>query len=84
MTDAPPPYPGIYPGGQSNGYGPAPGYGAPGGYGAPQGAAGGYPPGAPPYPPGAGAGGFTNPAGITSLLHFTDCFLITIKMCTIN
>ncbi|XP_066250394.1 WW domain-binding protein 2 isoform X1 [Euwallacea similis] len=66
MSDAPPPYPGIYPGGQPNGYGPsapgygapgqgAPGYGAPGGYGPPQGAAGGYP------PPGA-AGGFTNSA----------------------
>lgn len=63
MTDAPPPYPGIYPGGQPNGYGPAPGgYGAPQGYGPPQGAAGGYPPGAPPYPPGAAAGGFTNSA----------------------
>lgn len=77
MTDAPPPYPGIYPSGQPNGYGPPqggygppqgayggpPGYGAPGNYGPPQGAAGSYPPGGPSsgYPP-QGAGGFSNSA----------------------
>ncbi|XP_030745326.1 WW domain-binding protein 2 [Sitophilus oryzae] len=62
MTDAPPPYPGIYPGGQPNGYGPpqggygpAPGY-APGGNFPPQGLAG-FVPGGP-----SGSTGFTNPA----------------------
>lgn len=42
MTDAPPPYPGIVPGYQPNGYGPPPG--APPAYPQPQGAAGQYPP----------------------------------------
>lgn len=41
MTDAPPPYPGIIPGYQPNGYGPPPGQGAPPAY--PQGATGQYP-----------------------------------------
>lgn len=42
MTDAPPPYPGIVPGYQPNGYGPPPG--APPAYPQPQGAAGQYHP----------------------------------------
>lgn len=53
MTDAPPPYPGIIPGYQSNGYGPVPGQvGAPPAYPQPQGAAGQYPQ----YPPRSAAG----------------------------
>ncbi|KAF7281882.1 hypothetical protein GWI33_004083 [Rhynchophorus ferrugineus] len=74
MTDAPPPYPGIYPAGQPNGYGPAPGYGGPGGYpqqgasGFPSGGPSGYPPQAGGYPPQAGgyppqAGGYPPQAG---------------------
>ncbi|XP_076275294.1 WW domain binding protein 2 isoform X2 [Rhynchophorus ferrugineus] len=73
MTDAPPPYPGIYPAGQPNGYGP-PGYGGPGGYpqqgasGFPSGGPSGYPPQAGGYPPQAGgyppqAGGYPPQAG---------------------
>ncbi|KAH0998881.1 WW domain-binding protein 2-like [Dendroctonus ponderosae] len=58
MTDVPPPYPGIYPGGQPNGYGPGQGYGAPGGYGPPPGAAGGY------GPPQGAAGGYGPPQGV--------------------
>lgn len=62
MTDAPPPYPGIVPGYQPNGYGPPPAQGypappqgypnAPPAYPQPQGAAGQYPQ----YPPRNAAG----------------------------
>lgn len=55
MTDAPPPYPGIVPGYQPNGYGPPPGQGAPPAY--PQGAPPAYPQGAAgQYPPRSAAG----------------------------
>ncbi|XP_057661066.1 WW domain-binding protein 2 isoform X1 [Diorhabda carinulata] len=64
MTDAPPPYPGIVPGYQANGYGP------------PQGAGGfgGYPQGGPPSYPGtaSGSSGYNQGAGGFQQPQFTN------------